>query len=134
MSKKQAETEREWQTRLLDAVLPHVLFDGWSRKAMKGAAADISEDMSTFDLAFPDGATYRAVQIGNGGAAGEWRVEFHRNLTTLTHLNQDPPTKSLTFAADTAKLFPAQHVPGADHAVLDIHEGPTGSPALAHSW
>jgi ubiquinone biosynthesis protein COQ9 len=57
MSKKQAETEREWQTRLLDAVLPHVLFDGWSRKAMKGAAADISEDMSTFDLAFPDGAT-----------------------------------------------------------------------------
>ena len=87
-------------------------------------------EFDTNGIAFPDGATYRAVQIGNGGAAGEWRVEFHRNLTTLTHLNQDPPTKSLTFAADTAKLFPAQHVPGADHAVLDIHEGPTGSPAF----
>lgn len=57
MSNKQAETEREWQTRLLDAVLPHVLFDGWSRKAMKAAAADLGEDISTLDLAFPDGAT-----------------------------------------------------------------------------
>jgi ubiquinone biosynthesis protein COQ9 len=57
MSPKAAETEKEWQTRLLDAVLPHVLFDGWSRKAMKAAAEDLSEDISTLDLAFPNGAT-----------------------------------------------------------------------------
>ena len=86
-------------------------------------------EFDTNGIAFPDGATYRGVQMGNGGAAGEWRVEFHGNLTTLTHLNQDPPAQSLTFAADTAKLFPA-YVPGADHAVLDILEGPTGSPAF----
>lgn len=56
MSKK-AETEREWRTRLLDAVLPHVLFDGWSRKAMTAAAADIGAPLSEFELAFPGGAT-----------------------------------------------------------------------------
>ncbi|MZR31993.1 COQ9 family protein [Sneathiella litorea] len=56
MSKK-AETEREWRLRLLEAVLPHVLFDGWSRKAMKAGAADLGEDIERLDLAFPDGAT-----------------------------------------------------------------------------
>lgn len=57
MSKKAAETEREWRLRLLDAVLPHVLFDGWGRKAMKAGAADLGEDIERLDLAFPDGAT-----------------------------------------------------------------------------
>tara|TARA_R110002094_G_scaffold192717_1_gene166716 strand:+ start:182 stop:844 length:663 start_codon:yes stop_codon:yes gene_type:complete len=52
---EQSESERN--IRLLDAVLPHVLFDGWSRAAMKGAAADLGVDISVFDLAFPDGAT-----------------------------------------------------------------------------
>lgn len=70
------------------------------------------------------------MQLGNGGAAGEWRVEFDHNMTTLTHLGQSPPAPPLSFSADTARLLPAQHVPGADHAVLDIHEGPTGSPAF----
>ena len=85
----------------------------------------------TKGVAFPAGAAYRAVQLGNGAAAGEWRVDFdHNNLATLTHLAQDPPAKPLTFGADAATLFPAQHVPNADHAVLDVHEGPTGSPAF----
>ncbi|MCF8467211.1 MAG: COQ9 family protein [Sneathiella sp.] len=57
MSKSEAKIEKDWQLRLLDAVLPHVLFDGWTRKAMKAAALDLKEDVSTFDLAFPDGAT-----------------------------------------------------------------------------
>jgi ubiquinone biosynthesis protein COQ9 len=44
------------EIRLLDAVLPHVLFDGWSRKAMAAAAKDLKEDISVFDLAFAEGA------------------------------------------------------------------------------
>ena len=51
-----ATIEREHQTRLMEAVLPHVLFDGWSPKAVKAAAADLGEDVATFDLAFPNGA------------------------------------------------------------------------------
>lgn len=48
--------EKNTPLQLLDAVLPHVLFDGWSRKAMLAAAKDLKTDMSVFDLAFPDGA------------------------------------------------------------------------------
>ncbi|MCR9214596.1 MAG: COQ9 family protein [Proteobacteria bacterium] len=39
----------------LEAVLPHVLFDGWSRTAMQAAAKDLDTDISTLDLAFPNG-------------------------------------------------------------------------------
>ena len=49
-------TEREENLRLLEAMLPHVLFDGWSRAAMRAAANDLGEDVALFDLAFPDGA------------------------------------------------------------------------------
>lgn len=49
-------TERAENLRLLEATLPHVLFDGWSRAAMRAAAADLGEDVALFDLAFPDGA------------------------------------------------------------------------------
>ena len=57
MSEDETQSEKDRQLRLLDAVLPHVLFDGWTRKAMKAAALDLKEDVSTFDLAFPGGAT-----------------------------------------------------------------------------
>ena len=51
-----AESENVTEIQLMEAMLPHVLFDGWTRKAMIAAAADLGEDISTFDLAFPDGA------------------------------------------------------------------------------
>ncbi|WP_373084860.1 COQ9 family protein [Sneathiella sp.] len=52
-----AQSDPGRQSRLLEAVLPHVLFDGWSHKAMIKAAEDIGEDITVFDLAFPNGAT-----------------------------------------------------------------------------
>jgi ubiquinone biosynthesis protein COQ9 len=48
--------EKNTPLQLLDAVLPHVLFDGWSRKAMLAAAKDLKTDISVFDLTFPEGA------------------------------------------------------------------------------
>ncbi|MEH6474182.1 MAG: COQ9 family protein [Sneathiella sp.] len=41
--------------RLLEAVLPHVLFDGWSNLAIKHAAEDLKLDRFAFDRHFPNG-------------------------------------------------------------------------------
>lgn len=40
---------------LLDAVLSHVMFDGWSPEAVKRAAEDLNVDVLEFDLHFPKG-------------------------------------------------------------------------------
>lgn len=50
MTKQTTEEEQ-----LLDAVLPHVMFDGWSRLAIKQAAKDLGKEASEFDRLFPDG-------------------------------------------------------------------------------
>jgi len=48
-----AEDEKK---RLLEAVLPHVMFDGWSDVAIGHAAKDLGVDKFHFDRHFPDGA------------------------------------------------------------------------------
>ncbi len=45
-------TEKE---QMLDAVLPHVMFDGWSQLAIKQAAKDLDIETSEFDRVFPNG-------------------------------------------------------------------------------
>jgi ubiquinone biosynthesis protein COQ9 len=42
--------------RLIEAVVPHVAFDGWSPRALAAAAADLSLDAAEAGRAFPDGA------------------------------------------------------------------------------
>lgn len=42
--------------RLLDAVLPHVPFDGWTQSALRAGAADLGLDMAAAHRAFPGGA------------------------------------------------------------------------------
>lgn len=42
--------------RLLDAVLPHVPFDGWTQTALRAAVRDLGLDMATAQRAFPGGA------------------------------------------------------------------------------
>lgn len=49
-------TPLEYREKLLDAVLPHVAFDGWSNKALFMAAEDIGISKEMAELAFPDGA------------------------------------------------------------------------------
>lgn len=43
------------KVRLLEAVLPHVLFDGWSSAAIKHAAEDLNVDPFLFERHFPRG-------------------------------------------------------------------------------
>ncbi len=50
MTKQTTEEEQ-----LLDAVLPHVMFDGWSRLAITQAAKDLDIEVSEFDRLFPGG-------------------------------------------------------------------------------
>lgn len=45
----------ETRERLLDAVLPHVVFDGWSKAALEAAIAESGVDPSLARLAFPRG-------------------------------------------------------------------------------
>src|SRR5690606_38570453 len=42
--------------RLLDAALPHVVFDGWTEATLRRAAAETGDDMQLARLAFPRGA------------------------------------------------------------------------------
>lgn len=41
--------------RLLDAALPHVVFDGWTEATLRGAAVDTGDHMTLARLAFPRG-------------------------------------------------------------------------------
>ena len=45
----------EARTRLLEAALPHVAFDGWTRAALDAAIADSGVDAGLAHLAFPRG-------------------------------------------------------------------------------
>ncbi len=45
----------ELRPRLVEAMLPHVPFDGWSQRAVAAAAADLGVDPDVARLAFPGG-------------------------------------------------------------------------------
>lgn len=64
---------------ILDAVLPHVPFDGWSEKSLKQAAADADLDPAEVKLAFPGGPT---------GAIAFWSEEADRALAAA-YADQD---------------------------------------------
>ncbi len=48
-------TPDEWRHDILDAVILHVPFDGWSRKSLAAALKDLKLDPGIARLAFPDG-------------------------------------------------------------------------------
>jgi ubiquinone biosynthesis protein COQ9 len=57
MSKEKNEkTPDDYRESLLEAVMPHVAFDGWSKKSLTFAANDIGIDPGIVNLAFPNGA------------------------------------------------------------------------------
>lgn len=53
--------------RLLDAITPHVPFDGWSHKAFRMAAADAQIDQATADAVCPRGAVDLAIAFHKAG-------------------------------------------------------------------
>lgn len=50
-----SEAMRDIRDRLVLAALPHIPFEGWSRRALREAAADAGFDASLVDRAFPGG-------------------------------------------------------------------------------
>ncbi|HHB80790.1 MAG TPA: COQ9 family protein, partial [Aliiroseovarius sp.] len=61
----------------LDAVLPHVVFDGWSREAMQMAAAELGVTDATLAALFPRGPVDMALayhQRGDDDMARRWRA------------------------------------------------------------
>jgi ubiquinone biosynthesis protein COQ9 len=51
-----AESLDSLRDRLIQAILPHVVFDGWSERALHAGAADAGIDPATAQNAFPGGA------------------------------------------------------------------------------
>lgn len=51
-----AKSHADLRDRLLQATLPHVVFDGWSERALYAGAADAGIDPATAQNAFPRGA------------------------------------------------------------------------------
>lgn len=57
MTRKKTEKKPDdYRESLLDAVMPHIAFDGWTKKSMGLAANDIGIETAIVDLAFPKGA------------------------------------------------------------------------------
>ena len=55
------------QDRILNAILPHVPFDGWSDAAFSSAASDIGVDMATARSAYPRGVLGVAIAYHKRG-------------------------------------------------------------------
>lgn len=54
--KKNDKTPDDYRESLLDAIMPHIAFDGWSKRSLDLAASDVGIDPGIVDLAFPKGA------------------------------------------------------------------------------
>ncbi|QDL93666.1 COQ9 family protein [Paroceanicella profunda] len=57
----------EIRKALLDAALPHVVFDGWSQTTLKAAVADSGMDPELAKAAFPRGAADLALEFHHAG-------------------------------------------------------------------
>ena len=64
-----ADTPTEQQTDIIQAMLPHVPFDGWSKTALKVGPQDVGTSVSIADLLYP--AISGDVIADYGGLCGE---------------------------------------------------------------
>lgn len=56
VQRKNEKTPDDYRESLLDAIMPHIAFDGWSKNSFDLAANEIGIDPGIVDLAFPKGA------------------------------------------------------------------------------
>lgn len=54
--RKTDKTPDDYRESLLKAVMPHIAFDGWTKKSLDQAAKDVGIDPALVELAFPNGA------------------------------------------------------------------------------
>ncbi len=76
-------TETDIKTRLLDAALPHVAFDGWSEATFRAAAAEADIEEAAARLACPRGAVDLAVAFHRSGDADMVRRVQAADLTAM---------------------------------------------------
>jgi len=55
------DTAIDLRTRILNAALPHVPFEGWSESLLRHAAVDLNVDVTSVRQAYPDGALGLAI-------------------------------------------------------------------------
>jgi ubiquinone biosynthesis protein COQ9 len=72
---------RELRDRIVDAILPHVAFEGWTDRALRAAAVDLELSPAQVAIAFPEG---RQEIIRHWSEANDRRL--------LEHLQPDEPT------------------------------------------
>ena len=77
------ETTETLQDRLLDAILPHVAFDGWSDTALRAAAADLEISMEEVRAVCPRGAVDLAVAYHRHGDARMLAALADRDMSEL---------------------------------------------------
>ena len=53
---KNEKTPDDYRESLLEAIMPHIAFDGWSKKSLELGAKDIGIEPGIVDLVFPNGA------------------------------------------------------------------------------
>lgn len=63
------DSQTELTSRLVDAALLHVAFDGWSEETFKAACADAEIDIAKARLLFPRGAVELAIAFHKAGDA-----------------------------------------------------------------
>ena len=60
-----ASKDMKYRDQLLLAMLPHVLFDGWSKRALAAGAEDIGKEIADSQLVFSGGLKEVAVHFGD---------------------------------------------------------------------
>lgn len=102
MTTAEDRTPQEWRDDLLDAMLAHVPFDGWTTRGLGHAAADLGLDAGFARLVFPGGpfealghflrrADERMVEALEAQGIGEMRIRDRIATAVMTRLEQALP-------------------------------------------
>lgn len=102
MTTAEDRTPEEWRDDLLDAMLAHVPFDGWTSRALDRAAADHGLDRGFARLVFPGGpmaalerflerADARMVEALERQGIGEMRIRERIATAVMTRLEAAQP-------------------------------------------
>ena len=78
-------TQKDDKTRLLEAAIPHVVFDGWSDATLDAAMLETGIDGATVKSIFPRGAIDLAVAYHKRGDALMLEQAAHEDIASLRY-------------------------------------------------
>jgi len=100
--KTEADHIAQTRTKVLEAALPHVVFDGWSAKTLAAAITDSGADAGLAALAFPRGAV---------------------DLALAFHYDGDRRLAAVMAAADTSHMRYSEKIANGIRLRLELVEG-----------